>query len=204
MQVAHWGGGRMKLRDWFAGAAALLALAMLSHPAKALLISTSPFQVTLTISLQPAPPPIIPGNPIDILLTGTAQFFTLTGHVDPFPVGDAIDIGSIGWGQSFTDTFVPAPPPIDIAFKFSGMLGSFDAGAYADTSSIPQPPPIFPVGSFTGAPIEFSGPIVAFDDPVVVGTWDIILTPVPEPASLAIFGAGLAMLGVIRRKRKAS
>src|SRR4029077_20018465 len=51
----------------------------------------------------------------------------------------------------------------------------------------------------------FSGPIVAFDDPVIVGEWDITIreaSATPLPAALPLFATGLGALGLLARRRK--
>ena len=51
----------------------------------------------------------------------------------------------------------------------------------------------------------FSGPIVAFDDPVLVGEWDITIreaAATPLPATLPLFATGLGALGLLARCRK--
>jgi hypothetical protein len=78
------------------------------------------------------------------------------------------------------------------------------------TNATPTPPQIMPLDFFQGgAALMFSGPIVAFDDPVIVGEWDITIreeTATPLPAALPLFASGLGVVGLLlrRRKRKAA
>ena len=100
------------------------------------------------------------------------------------------------------------------ADQHSGQSGHgpfFLAAAFPldiDLARFPAPPEIMPLAFFQGgAPLSFSGPIVAFDAPVIVGEWDITIreaTATPLPAALPLFATGLGALGLLgwRRKRK--
>ena len=184
-------------------------------------------RVDLVISyLQPAsaltPPPIFQGSN----LSGTASFFqesTTSDLHNLSPVPPPIDIGNVAQGQSFETSFL-----IDTAnflfanqldFSFNGLTNlnpnppsivpSFTAMAFSsfgDLPTSPSAPPILPIadlGSFlspTPPPIEQSGRIVAFDGPVVVGTWTVTVSTVtvsavPEPSTLPLVAFGLLFFG---------
>jgi hypothetical protein len=56
----------------------------------------------------------------------------------------------------------------------------------------------------TGSVCHASGILVANDDPVRIGTWEVTISPVPLPGALPLFATGLGALGLLgwRRKRK--
>jgi PEP-CTERM motif-containing protein len=79
-------------------------------------------------------------------------------------------------------------------------------------SSVP-PTPIVPIPfnfeppdpCIAAATCEAKGPIIGYDSPVQIGTWDVrVVTPLP--ATLPLFATGLGGLGLLswRRKRKNS
>ena len=53
------------------------------------------------------------------------------------------------------------------------------------------------------SPIDLSGPLVAFDAPIQIGTWDVKISEVtvPEPCSLLLIGIGLVALMMIFKAR---
>jgi hypothetical protein len=193
---------------WLTCSLALVLIAQ-AAPAHATAIILTPLEFDLTISLSPTPPEIIPGNPIfpaDSLLSGTARFVPTPPQITPPP---GIDVAGLAFGNSFTPTppqIIPLPLGIDIAFSFSGKLtlldgNNFTAGAFptlADASATPLPPNI-DIGVFNGTPLHLTGAIVVFDDPVQIGTFDVTVSEVPEPASAVLLIAPLLLLvGLVR------
>ena len=195
-------GGRSVSRYGLAAALALVAL--LPNPAQAV-----PIEIDLTISFAPNPPPVIPTG---ATYTGIAQF-SFSNPLAPGP--PPIDIGSVAIGGTFFTAFQPQPPPIDqavpfgtVSFSFGGsVLGPegppiFPTAAFLDGADLsnagPTPPPILPIGSLdlspNPPPIHASGNIVAFDAPVVVGTFDITVRAIPEPATLTLLLGPLGLL----------
>jgi hypothetical protein len=202
-----------KCAVWTSCILAAAIVAVLAAPARAtaIIIPSTPLEFDLSITLQPLPPSILPS-----LLNGTAQFsFTpLPPSIIP---GNPIDVANLAFGDSFTPTppqIIPLPPNIDIAFTFSGELdflggGSIPAGAYTSFAAVAadfaashvQPlPPNIDIGVFSGTPLHLHGDLIAFDDPVQIGTFDVTVSEVPEPASIAILGSALACLGLVRRR----
>ena len=200
-------------------------MAALASPAQAFSVA-----VDLSISYFPAsipsPPQIIPGNPVfpeGTLLSGLASFYT--DGVTPLP--PQIDIGHLGVGGIFSTVFEPPDPCLaatscHLSFSFGGQASIpgnlvtpfFVAAAFPLNSDLtnasPLPPQIMPLDFFQGgAALLFSGPIVAFDAPVIVGEWDVTIreaSVTPLPAALPLFASGLGALGLLgwRRKRKKS
>ena len=83
----------------------------------------------------------------------------------------------------------------------------FDLAAFLPNTDLPNGivgPPILPVGSLlVGPPIRLSGPVVAFDDPIVVGTYDITLAAVAVPSSaMLLFSGLLGLIGLGRLRRR--
>ena len=185
----------------------LLAATVALVPAQA-----DPLRVDLVISyllptLLPSPPPIFQGSN----LSGTASFFKQSTTSDLnvlLPVPPPIDIGNVAQGQSFETSFLIDTASFLFAqqldFSFSGLTNlapdpppivpSFTAMAFSNSgdlpSASPNPPPILPIADLSSflapqpPPISQSGRIVAFDDPVVVGTWTVTVSAVPEPSML--------------------
>jgi hypothetical protein len=161
----------------------------------------------------PSPPDIFPPAS---QLTGTATFYVQSQELIP---QTPIDIGTLGVGGVFSTLLFPPNPCLSagtcqLDFSFGGMAGGFGAAAFpqgADLSNAsPSPPQIMPIGTLdfsTPSPpnVRVAGEIVAFDSPVIVGTWEVTLGVVtPLPAALPLFATGLGALGLFgwRRKRK--
>ena len=184
----------------------LLAATVALVPAQA-----DPVRVDLLISYLdasvPAPPPIFQGSN----LSGTASFFARLTTIDANvlqPEGPPIDIGNVAQGQSFETSFLIDTGnllfPQQLDFSFNGLTNltpdgppivpSFKAMAFSNSGELPNAapdhPPIVPVADLSSflapnpPPIKQSGRIVAFDDPVVVGTWTVTVSAVPEPSML--------------------
>ena len=128
------------------------------------------------------PNPFLPPAPIDIFYPPT-----------PWLSGDAIiwqfgGLMAVGGNNFVTDAFPPAPwfPP-------SPWLP-------------PSAPPNITIGLnlTTGfAPIDLTGGIFTFDDPVQIGTWEIRVTQsVPEPSTWAMMLLGFAGIGFTAYRRK--
>jgi hypothetical protein len=172
-------------------------------------ILAAPVQLTLGISYFPSslgsPVPPFDGS----VLTGTASFFEI-GSINPcFFVG----IPSVGETGSFSVSHVhdiPTKTTESFFFSFDGLAAGFPAFAF-DTVDFPTDDPLaapmISLGTYDGGaasfePVVFSGLIVAYDAPVVVGTWNVTVSPVPEPESYAMLLAGLGLLGFATRRRK--
>jgi len=194
------------------------ALSLMSFFAE---VTTTParaatLQFDLTITYLTPPSPVLPaGN-----LTGTPQFFSDNGVIDqlltiampqPPPI--------LPLGQTYFVSFIPTDPCFGqtscaISFSFGGLAQGFPADAFLTgnvPSASPNPPPVLPIAALQpdepcipGDPCHASGPIVAFDDPVVIGSWEVSIHPTPLPAALPLFATGLGALGLLgwRRKRK--
>jgi hypothetical protein len=197
----------------------LAGMTALTNPAQALSVA-----VDLSISYfvsSPLPPQIFPGT---TQLSGLASFYIDTLN-SPSPLPPQIDIGHLNVGDTFVQTFAPGDPcfaavSCRLNFSFGGqtsipgnpitpffLAAAFPLNVDLGTISAAQGPPIMPLAFFQGgAPLSFSGPIVAFDAPVIVGEWDITIheaTATPLPAALPLFVTGLGALGLVRwRKQK--
>jgi hypothetical protein len=169
----------------------LVAATACSRPAQAI-----PVEYDLTITFIPGNPvfPDIPGNPVFPDLTGGASF-SVPGEGGINLVVGGFDIGTLIPGNPvFTGRFIPGNPVSPIDFSFGGLSGGFPAFAFFNNVDLPNAlngPPILPLPIFdvVGPPIRVSGQIVAFDAPVVIGTWDVTVGPVGVPGPVA--GAGL-------------
>ena len=185
--------------------------------------------MTLTVDFHPpSEQPTDPCFQATCRLGGNVQFLlnlgspTFDGTITK-PFGDPIALDLLPAVQHFT--FFPPDPCLGQNFSCSLSLQMGDGSVhflgpngppilptffFADgsvfPSASPMPPPIIPLGSLgsnfapTPPPIFQSGPIVAYDDPVVVGTWTVSVTEVPEPASALLVISGIS--GILVRRRK--
>ena len=180
-------------------------------PASAAVVLSHPVMVTFHISYF-APDTFIPGNPVipanfqGSFLGGRASFSADT--LSPLPPN--IDIANLGTGQSYFTSSISKDPGL-LFISFSGNAAGYTA--YAFPQGTPLPPEISPsppeirIGALdysTPSPpqIRVAGNIVAFDDPEVVGAWDVVLSAVPEPATWAMMLVGFGGLGVALRSRR--
>jgi hypothetical protein len=168
-----------------------------------------PIQANLTISLNPQPPANFSN------LTGEARFYSYVpnGLAHVFgPEGSPIDIGTLIPGGNFTTIFEPPDPCFadalcGLAFSFSGLSGPYSALAFntVDLPNTAPNPPIIPLGVFDPAfpPDPIRGNIVAFDDPNIIGTWEVSVSAVPEPGSAALLAPGFVLVLAWRLMRRA-
>jgi hypothetical protein len=197
------------------GVGGLLAMA---GPAHALMIS-----VEESIIWQA--PSQFPGA----TFTGSSSFATGIINSDGFSQHSSFGL------QSYTVLFPPTPiyppepinisyPPVPILsgdaiiWQFGGLmatsLGNFVTDAYPPGALLPAVaqavPPAITIGLnlTTGfAPIDVTGGIFTFDQPVQVGIWDIrVAEAVPEPSTWAMMILGFAGIGFMacRRRNKAA
>ena len=161
-----------------------------AFPADSHLVGTASFYIDTVGGNGPQPT----DSPGVIFLDVFAR--SVTAFEDPSLVDPCIGDGSCG---------------VDVSVR--GKTGTLLAFAFSSTADLPATPPsqapILPIGSLAsndpcrhqlGGPCRQSGQIVAYDPgPIVVGTWDIAMSEVPEPNGMVLIGSALLLLVWQRR-----
>jgi hypothetical protein len=197
----------MFTRAW--GLSVVVAACFLALPAWAL----PAVQINLSIAFNPQSP--LNGD----ILTGIANLYEDASGNTPF--GAPIDIGRLLEGDGSVTVLDTPPDPCfadgscALYFSFAGNTGGYDTFAF-DSGGIgglsdPGTAPILRVGSLAPpdpclggvqpGPCRASGDLVAFDSAVSVGTWTVTMTAVPEPGSVGLFAAMLALCAALGRRR---
>jgi hypothetical protein len=203
------GRGRTALSYAFLAALALLSAAPQQAAASAFV---QPFFVNITQTIN-----WMPGDPILPTDTFTGESFLTRGNfVNTVFFPDAVFGGQMYSGiaiipQEPYTVAIPGNPILpqeSLIWQFGGAVhtaqGDFPTCAFSPGTSIPVDPctPDITLALALNpgfAPIHLSGSIYAFDAPVVVGTWDISITPAPEPAALVLLAIGFAAFAMQRR-----
>ncbi len=197
------------MRAFGIASAVLVALIACSGSARAV-----PVSIDLTISYTNPPNPGATGQ-----LTGTVEFWQDVNDVF-VNWGDSVPIGTLSLGDTFSTVLYPPNPcngsSCELGVSFDGLIGGTIttyalAQALGPNDLFPGSPSIIPIATFfppnpcTGTSCQASGPVVANDQPITVGTLDVTITQTPLPAALPLFATGLGALGLFgwRRKRKA-
>jgi len=136
---------------------------------------------------------------------------------DQLPVAYAD--GDPGWSPC-TGEACPTPahkPSVDsngpLEFTLTGLTGGFATFGFASDSTVPSTmpstPPLILIGTFGANPqlgqqLLVGGSLWAYDSPIQVGTFTMTATliPTPEPASLALLGSLVGIVGTKRRLLK--
>jgi len=193
----------------------LLAAALLASLATVQAHAASIFSLSITYDTM--------ANPAlaSTALTGSAQFYSVDPNVNdaiPNAVGNALNIGNLSLGSSFFKSFQPVDPcfggsTCDIGLSFTGLSQGFTVYGF-DTLPSSWPSSVLTSYFTSFAPVDpcingsvchASGVLVANDDPVQIGTWEVTISAeTPLPGALPLFASGLGALGLLgwRRKRK--
>ena len=166
-----------------------------SFPADSMFVGTASFY----IDIRGGNGPQLTDSPATIFLDIFSR--TVVALEDPSLVDPCVADGSCG---------------VDVSVR--GKAGPFVAIGFPNLVDLPSEPPvqapIVPIGSLSpadpcrdasGGPCHQSGRIVAYDPgPVVVGTWEVALSDVPEPDTIVPVGAALLLVlggyGRLRRR----
>jgi hypothetical protein len=137
------------------------------------------------------------GSSIDTWYFGGGGSITLTGGIDldPLTPGLEIPVGTVLLSGTFTDASVMS---FGRLFKISGA-SFFDTKNGALTTYFGLPSGTYE-GNFN---ISFlaSGFPPNFFSSTSVGSGDVLDSPVPEPATMLLFGGGLVGIGILARRK---
>lgn len=195
-----------------------------------------PVQIDLVINFIPPDPIIPTDPIFQSLTGAALFGTVIPGSEPPFMFGLAgggFDIGTLtAANNKFTGHFAPTEPCVGagtctVGFSFGGqttalnsdgishsLFSTFAFKLFSDApTAIPAGPPIIPIGTFipgdpcfVGGVCHSAGVLVAYDDPIQIGTWEVTISAAtPLPGALPLFASGLGALGLLgwRRKQKA-